>query len=118
MANFAERIKERREACELTQDQLAEKLGISREAISQWESGETTPRHKRLREIAAQVKCSVSYLTGGKDVPMPDEKLLKKYHSLKAEDRNYIDGLIDRLIGAEEDGPEEDGADGADNGAS
>lgn len=32
-----------RKSCGLSQEQVAEKLGVSRQTISKWESGETLP---------------------------------------------------------------------------
>ena len=43
-----------REACSLTQDQVAERVGVSRETVRAWESGRTTPRGRR-REAYAQL---------------------------------------------------------------
>ena len=37
--NLGEKIKERRKQAGLSQEQLAEQLGVSRQAISKWESG-------------------------------------------------------------------------------
>ena len=37
--NFSEKLLTLRKANELTQEQLAEKLDVSRQSISKWESG-------------------------------------------------------------------------------
>ncbi len=37
--NLGNRIKEEREKLNLSQDELAEKMDISRQAISKWETG-------------------------------------------------------------------------------
>ena len=37
--NLGEKIKEHRKQAGLSQEQLAEQLGVSRQAISKWESG-------------------------------------------------------------------------------
>ena len=39
----ADAIKALREARGLTQEQLGELLGVTRQAVSKWESGQTTP---------------------------------------------------------------------------
>lgn len=36
-------IQSRRKACGFTQEQLAEHLGVSRQTVAKWESGETVP---------------------------------------------------------------------------
>lgn len=43
MTKFAEQLKKYRLEKQLSQDALAEKLFISRQAISKWENGDATP---------------------------------------------------------------------------
>ena len=43
---FGEQIKQKREALGLTQEELAEKLDVSRQAISKWESDLSMPAGK------------------------------------------------------------------------
>lgn len=43
----------------LTQTDLAKKLSVSQNAISQYESGARTPTVKRLAQIAATLGCAV-----------------------------------------------------------
>lgn len=45
-------IKTLREAKGLTQTQLAKEVGVSQQAVVQWESGETAPRGKNLTKAA------------------------------------------------------------------
>lgn len=40
---LAEKIYEQRKALDLSQEQFAEKLGVSRQAVSKWESGQSMP---------------------------------------------------------------------------
>lgn len=44
-------IKERREACHMTQEELAEKLNVSRQAVSKWESDLSVPAQGNLQEL-------------------------------------------------------------------
>lgn len=37
--NFAERLSDARKNAHLTQDQLAERLDVSRQTVSRWEAG-------------------------------------------------------------------------------
>lgn len=41
--DFAEKLLTLRKANDMTQEQLAEKLDVSRQSISKWESGQATP---------------------------------------------------------------------------
>jgi len=48
----------------LTQDELAEKLFVTRQAISRWETGETTPSIDTLKLISSTFNVSVDELIG------------------------------------------------------
>jgi HTH-type transcriptional regulator, cell division transcriptional repressor len=54
--NIAKIIREGRERLDLNQSQLAELVGVSPQAVQQWESGATQPRGKRLNKIAKVLK--------------------------------------------------------------
>ena len=46
---FNENLKYLRKQAGLTQEQLAEKLSVSRQAITKWESGESLPAVENLK---------------------------------------------------------------------
>lgn len=48
MNQLAQQIRVLRTANNLSQDELAEKLYISRQAVSKWENGEATPDIDKL----------------------------------------------------------------------
>jgi transcriptional regulator with XRE-family HTH domain len=50
--NVAKIIRDAREKLNLNQSQLAELVGVSPQAVQQWEAGATQPRGKRLNKIA------------------------------------------------------------------
>lgn len=54
--NIAKIIREGRERLNLNQSQLAELVGVSPQAVQQWEAGATQPRGKRLNKIAQVLK--------------------------------------------------------------
>lgn len=64
MLYLGKRIKSAREQSGLTQEQLAEKINISRTAIARYELGEIEPRLKNLVAIARVLNCSCDYLLG------------------------------------------------------
>lgn len=49
---FSEKLQQLRKQKELTQEQLAEKLYVSRAAVSKWESGKGYPNLESLKDIA------------------------------------------------------------------
>ena len=46
-----EQIKQRREELHLSQEELAERIGVSRQAVSKWESGRAAPRGTNRDEL-------------------------------------------------------------------
>lgn len=57
-----EKIKELRERAGLTQEQLADKLNVSRPAVANWERGAACPRTVILTQLAQALNCSVQEL--------------------------------------------------------
>ena len=57
-----ERIAAVRKAAGLTQEQLGELVGVSRQAVSKWESGETQPTTDKLPQLAMLLGVDVSAL--------------------------------------------------------
>ncbi len=59
---FQEKLTDLRKANELTQEQLAEKLNVSRQAVSRWESGDSAPDMYNLQAISKCFGVSTDYL--------------------------------------------------------
>ena len=59
---LGEKIKETRKNAGLTQEQLAQKLVISRQAITKWESDKGLPDIQNLKALAELLNVSVDYL--------------------------------------------------------
>ena len=57
----------------LSQEQLGEKIGVSRQAISKWEGGQSTPELDKLEALSECFQISLDELTGGGE-PQPARK--------------------------------------------
>lgn len=57
-------LLELRKKNNLTQDELAEKLFVTRQAVSRWESGETTPNVETLKLLSKLFDVSINTLLG------------------------------------------------------
>lgn len=55
-------IRAARIAAGMTQQQLADALGISQVSVTRWETGEREPRVSTLKRIAAVLGCDLSAL--------------------------------------------------------
>lgn len=62
-----ERIKSRRVHLGLTQEQLADSVGVSYQAVQQWESGKSNPKGKRLQALSEALHCTKSWIEFGED---------------------------------------------------
>lgn len=52
-------IKERREKRGLTQEEVAQKLGVTRTAVAKWESGQAMPRARLLKKLSGILRCKI-----------------------------------------------------------
>ena len=59
---LAEKLKDARKAAGLTQEQLAKKLAVSRQAITKWESDKGIPDVENLKLLSEVFGVSVDYL--------------------------------------------------------
>jgi len=73
--DMAKIIREAREKLNLNQSQLAELVGVSPQAVQQWESGATQPRGKRLNKIAEVLKVPPTQILFGMLPGETEEKL-------------------------------------------
>ena len=64
MANFSNVFRELRTNANLTQQELANKLGVSRSAIGMYENGEREPDFETLELIADFFNVDMNYLLG------------------------------------------------------
>ncbi len=62
--DIANRLYELRKAHSLSQDELADKLNVSRQAVSKWERGESYPDTNNLIALAQLYKMSIDDLLG------------------------------------------------------
>ena len=73
MNQLAPQIKKLRTGQNLSQDDLAEKLYVSRQSISKYENGEATPDIDKLVQLAEIFGVSLDYLVLGKE---PEKEIM------------------------------------------
>lgn len=71
---FAEKFIALRKSREWTQEQLAERLNVSRQSVSKWESGQAMPETEKMIEISKIFNVTVDYLLKPSEI---DELSLK-----------------------------------------
>ena len=62
--NFSEKLMELRRAKGLSQEELGFQLGITRQTVSKWETGQTTPEMDKLIELSKLWDISIDDLVG------------------------------------------------------
>jgi transcriptional regulator with XRE-family HTH domain len=81
-----ERIRGVREELNLTQQDVADAVGVSRAAVAQWESGDTKslkPEH--LFKLARKFCKAPEWLVTGRNSEMPADELLELFEKLSGD---------------------------------
>lgn len=86
------RIKALRRAANMTQDELAERLNVSRSAIAQWETDRTGQVRENMERIAKILNTSLGYLVSGETGSLTGDELalMRLYRACAAEDRRML----------------------------
>ncbi len=84
----------------LSQEQLAEQLGVSRQAISKWESGQSVPESDKLIVISNYFKVSLDYLLKEDDEQQAISEISRSNNSLQTSDKTrWLLGIISCIGG-------------------
>ena len=81
-----ELLKDQREKHGLTQEQLAERVLVTRQAVSRWETGETQPNTDTLKLLSKEFDVSINTLLGSPrklicqccGMPLDDDGMISK----------------------------------------
>ncbi|MCM1438081.1 MAG: helix-turn-helix domain-containing protein [Roseburia sp.] len=72
MVEFGERIYNLRKKRGLSQEEFADGLGVSRQAVSKWETGQSVPDSEKAAAIGAFFGVSLDWLINGEEVKPPE----------------------------------------------
>ena len=89
--NIGAKIAELRREHNMKQDELAEMLGVTPQAVSKWENGASMPDISLLPKIAQIFGVTIDDLFGMNNTPKPDVQMLP------AEKRKSFDEMILRV---------------------
>lgn len=73
-----ERLKQLREKAGFSQEQLAEQLHVTRQAISKWELGKAEPSIDVLLQLASIYDVTLDYLIKGQELYTPETFVMPK----------------------------------------
>lgn len=85
--SLGERIKEQRKNCGLSQEKLAELVGVSRQAVTKWETDQSAPSTEKLFKLAEIFGTSVDLLikTDEQSTATPAEQIYYMYKMEQAQ---------------------------------
>ena len=72
--SLSEMLKENRTRCKMTQEFVAESIGVSRQAVSKWENGTSEPNTSNLVALAKLYGISAEDLLKGVENALEEEK--------------------------------------------
>lgn len=80
----------------ISQKELAEKLGVSQSAVTNWIKGKNSPDIESVAQICQALRISVSDLFGAGDMEMTihERSLLQLYRDLCPELQEYLMNLV------------------------
>ena len=102
---FCDRLKESRIKAGLTQEQLADQLGIAKSTLSGYESGNREPAVATIAKILDVLNIDANYLYQDESqaltemvVSLDDKALLNKYHYLDDHGKELVDLVLEKEL--------------------
>lgn len=99
--SIGERIAELRKKQEMSQGQLADTMGVSRQAVSKWENDQTSPDTIRLIQLADVLDSDVEYLATGRAVVYRRPPIVIKTVETKIEEKpveKVVEKVVERVV--------------------
>ena len=101
--SFGDQLKKRREELGLSRSELADRLGVSRSAVGNYETGISAPKEEVLLRLFDALHVEPNYLYrdayrgGGEGVSDEERSLLEKYRRLGLSGRQTLHTVADAL---------------------
>lgn len=103
------RLQEERKRCGMTQNQLAEALGISKRTQANYESGSSDATASYLSNVAVQFNFDVPYILTGERTTLAldsldevEDRIVQQYRSIPADDqraiRRFVKAMADDAV--------------------
>ena len=100
---FGENLKNIRKEKNMSQEQLAEKVNVSRQSVSKWETGESYPEMNNILELCKIFNCNINDLihTDMTDISSLDEEIIMNVVKFNEKKQNQVKTLCNviSLIG-------------------
>lgn len=92
---FGDNLRKLRKLKKISQEELAEKVGVSRQSVSKWETGDAYPEMNNILELCKIFKCNIGELVNDNmiDLDSLDEDVKMSIVKLKKEEQTKIKRL-------------------------
>ena len=92
---FGENLKKLRKLQKMSQEKLAEKIGVSRQSVSKWETGETYPEMNNILILCKIFGCGINELVNESliDIDSLDEEVKMNIVKFKKEKQKKMKGI-------------------------
>ena len=93
--NFGDNLKNLRKSKKLSQEDLAEKMKVSRQSVSKWETGDAYPEMNNILELCKIFHCHINDLVNDSilDIDSLDEEIKNNVVKFKSEQQRKMKGL-------------------------
>ena len=92
------RIAQRRKSLSLTQEELAERMGVSTQMISYVETGKKAIRPENLIRLCEAMNVSADYILFGRITDEHINRLSHKLDYLTLQEKYYLEEVIDKCV--------------------
>jgi len=97
LRDMGQRIMVRRKSLRMTQEELAEKLGVSTQMISNLELGKKAIRPENLARVCEVLDLSVDFVLTGTNTKTAVDTVADKLTQLTAEELQMVSDMIDYM---------------------
>ena len=97
LKEMGQRIMVRRKSLRMTQEELAEKLGVSTQMISNLELGKKAIRPENLAKICSVLELSADFILTGTNTKTAVDAVAEKLIQLTAEELQMVNEMIDYM---------------------
>ncbi|MDY0832730.1 helix-turn-helix domain-containing protein [Pseudomonas sp. SED1] len=107
--DIGSRLQEERKRCGMTQNQVAEALGIAKRTQANYEAGSSDATASYLSKVAVQFEFDVPYILTGRRSTLAldslneiEDKIIQQYRNIPADDqraiRRFIQAMADDAV--------------------
>ena len=97
LKEMGQRIMVRRKSLSMTQEELAEKLGVSTQMISNLELGKKAIRPENLAKVCSVLELSADFILTGTNTKTAVDAVAEKLIQLTAEELQMVNDMIDYM---------------------